>query len=63
MTAAQRKKQTDEFAKAFGCTLRRAAKEARKTARMYGTPIYVWEKGKVVIKETLVWVGFKAPHD
>ena len=28
--------------------LRRAAKDARRTARMYGVPIYVWENGKVV---------------
>jgi hypothetical protein len=30
--------------------LLRAAAAARKTARMYGTPIYVWENGKVVAK-------------
>jgi hypothetical protein len=28
----------------------RAAKVARKTARMHGTPIYVWKDGKVVAK-------------
>jgi hypothetical protein len=28
--------------------LRRAAKTARKIARMYGTPIYIWRDGKVV---------------
>jgi hypothetical protein len=28
----------------------RAATAARKAARMYGTPIYVWENGKVVAK-------------
>lgn len=28
--------------------LRRAARAARKTARIYGTPIYIWEDGKVV---------------
>jgi putative addiction module killer protein len=27
------------------------AKDARKTARMYGTPLYVWEDGKVVAKK------------
>ena len=27
--------------------LRRAAKDARKTARMYRTPLYVWENGRV----------------
>lgn len=31
--------------------LRKAAASARKTARMYGTPIYVWEGGKVVAKQ------------
>jgi hypothetical protein len=31
-----------------GGALRRAAKDARKIARMHGTPIYVWENGKVV---------------
>jgi hypothetical protein len=35
------------FATGVGRALRRAAKDAQKTARMYGTPIYVWEKGKV----------------
>ena len=28
-----------------------AAQEARKIARMYGTPIHVWENGKVVAKK------------
>jgi hypothetical protein len=37
-----------EFAVAMGRALRRAAKAARKTARMYGTPIYVSRNGKVV---------------
>jgi len=31
--------------------LRRAEKDARKTARMYGTPLHVWEDGKVVSKK------------
>jgi hypothetical protein len=31
-----------------GGALRRAAKDARKTARMHGTPVYVWENGRVV---------------
>ena len=31
-----------------GRALRRAAKDARRTARMHGLPIYVWENGKVV---------------
>ena len=48
MTPAQQKKKTDDFAKGVGQALRRAARDARKTARMYGTPIYVLENGKVV---------------
>jgi hypothetical protein len=28
-----------------------AARRARKIARMYGTPIWVWEKGKIVEKK------------
>jgi hypothetical protein len=30
--------------------LLRAGKTARRTARMYGTPLYVWENGKVIAK-------------
>jgi hypothetical protein len=39
------------FTTGIGRALRRAAKDARKTARMYGTPLYVWENGKVVAKK------------
>jgi hypothetical protein len=28
-----------------------AARRARRIARMYGTPIYVWENGKVIAKK------------
>jgi len=38
------------FVQNVGRTLCRAKKAARKTAKMYGTPIYVWENGKVVAK-------------
>ncbi|MEO6164937.1 MAG: hypothetical protein ABIP88_12460 [Candidatus Binatia bacterium] len=40
-----------KFSIAVGRSLRRAAKAARKTARMYGTPIYVWKDGKVVAEK------------
>ncbi len=40
-----------EFSAAVGRALRRAAKAARKTARMHGTPIYVWKDGKVVAEK------------
>lgn len=47
------KRQTEntQFVQSVGRALRRAAKTARKTAKMYGTPIYVWENGKVVAKK------------
>ena len=35
-----------------GRALRRAGKDARRTARMHGVPIYVWEKGKIVALTT-----------
>jgi len=40
-----------EFSAAVRRALRRAAKVARKTARMHGTPIYIWENGKVVAEK------------
>jgi hypothetical protein len=40
-----------EFAAAVGRALRRASKTARKTARMYGTPVYIWRDGKVVAEK------------
>jgi hypothetical protein len=46
-----RKKKTKALSQAVCRALRRAAKVARKTARMYGTPIYVWENGKIVAKK------------
>jgi hypothetical protein len=49
--AAQKKIKSDKFVKDVGAALKDAARAARKTARMYGTPIYVWENGKVVAKK------------
>lgn len=43
--------QSTLFARNVGKALRRAAKVARKMARMHHTPIYVWENGKVVAKK------------
>ena len=40
-----------EFSAAVGRALRRAAKVARKTARMHGTPIYIWKNGKAVAEK------------
>lgn len=44
-------KETQEFSAAVGRALRRAAKDARKIARMYGTPVYYWKNGKVVAEK------------
>ena len=53
MKSQKRPKTTrpESFAAGVGRALRLAAKDARKTARMYGTPLYVWENGKVVAKK------------
>lgn len=40
-----------EFAAGVGSALRRAAKDARKIARMHATPIYVLKNGKVVAEK------------
>jgi len=40
-----------DFATGVGRALRSAAKDARKIARMYGTPIYVLKNGKVVAEK------------
>ena len=39
-----------KFAARVERALLRAGETARRTARMYGTPLYVWENGKVVAK-------------
>jgi hypothetical protein len=48
MRAKARRPKHDEFSRAVGRALRRAAKRAREVARMHGTPIYIWKDGKVV---------------
>lgn len=50
MKARTPPKRAESFAAGVGRGLRQAAKEARKTARMYGTPIYILENGKIVAK-------------
>lgn len=51
MKTRRRKKQNATLAVRAGRALRRAARDARKTARFYGTPIYVWRDGKVVAEK------------
>jgi len=46
-----KKSSPSKFSIAVGRSLRRAAKAARKTARMHGTPIYLWKDGKVVAEK------------
>lgn len=38
-------KRSSSFAAAVGRALRRSARVARKTARIHGTPIYIWRDG------------------
>jgi len=51
MKKARPRKKPESFAEGVGRGLRMAARSARRIARMYGTPIYVWENGKVVAKK------------
>ena len=44
-------RRAEALADEVGVALKRAARAARRVAKMYGTPIYVWEKGKVVAKK------------
>jgi hypothetical protein len=49
-TVTQTSNRNPELAARVGRALVRAAESARRTARMYGTPVYVWENGRVVAK-------------
>lgn len=48
MKPPSKKVKPDAFAASVGLALRRAAKAARKTAKMHGTRIWVLKDGKVV---------------
>lgn len=48
MTDKGTRKAEPKFAAKVGHALRRAAKDARRIARMHGVPIYVWKDGKIV---------------
>jgi hypothetical protein len=45
------KRKINAFAMSVGKGLRKAQSAARKTARMHGTPIYIWRDGKVVAEK------------
>jgi hypothetical protein len=53
VSAAQYKAmiKSDKWLAGIDLGLRRAAKTARKVARMHGTPIYFWKNGKVVAEK------------
>lgn len=51
MKAKSGKHETKTFAVTVGRALRRAGLAARKTARAHGTPIYIWQNGKVVAQK------------
>lgn len=51
MKVKHNKSKSDDFAARVGRALRAAAKEAQKIARMYNTPVYYWEDGKVVARK------------
>jgi hypothetical protein len=51
MKTDKREAEMMQFAEGISRALRRAAKVARKTARAHGTPIYVWQNGKVVARK------------
>jgi hypothetical protein len=51
MKAKNKKNGSKDFPTAIGRALRRAGLAARKTARMYGTPVYVLRAGKVVAEK------------
>jgi hypothetical protein len=41
----------ETFAARVGRALRRAGTAARRTARVHGTPLYVWKNGKIVAEK------------
>jgi hypothetical protein len=50
-TKSKKSAQSSDLAVRVGRALRRAARQARRTARAYGTPVYVWRNGKVVAEK------------
>ena len=51
MKAKNIKNNSKNFPTAIGRALYRAGLTARKTARMYGTPVYILRDGKVVAEK------------
>ncbi len=51
MSTARTKQKSKRRLTPAGRALIRAARVARKTARMHGTPLYFWRDGKVVAEK------------
>ena len=51
MKGSTEQQSSKEFSAAVGRPPRRGAKAARMTARIHGTPIYIWKAGKVVAEK------------
>ncbi len=51
MKATKQKDKKEDFAASVGRALRRSARVARKTARIYGTRLYFWKNGRVVAEK------------
>ena len=51
MKSKKQQSKSETFSKSVGKALRRSAKRARDTARMHGTPVYVWKDGKIVAEK------------
>jgi hypothetical protein len=50
MTLRKQVHKPSTFAALVGRALRRSTKKARQTARMHGTPIYVWKDGRSLLR-------------
>lgn len=51
MKSTPHKPKPNDFSRAVGRSLRRSAKEARRIARIHGTPVYVMKNGKIVAEK------------
>ena len=51
MKSTSKKPAAKSFAAGVARAMRRAAQDARKTARMHGTPVYIWRDGKIVVEK------------
>ena len=48
MNSRAKQPKQDDFSRGVGRARRGAARRARETARMYGTPIYILKDGKII---------------